>query len=897
MRIKSMISQMPFFLRRSFPLLFILPFLIYLNSCSAVPICPIPIAKYAPKVEPLAEHEEIPLAESTLSSNNKDGTRSALMAMRGGRGICVRPKRFRKGFLKSLPPPKLKLGVLEFYVPPPRFSPPKAGDKHYFNFEVTPKFEEASNLYLCGKGDEAIKVADQMLANPNDDPKLKWQASYLKVMILSMMGRNDLAEKETRNLEKLENIIMGSNFGSWAVRAEIRYWAGDIDGAITDVVPIINALGDWRFPTTYNSPPLDQVNLANITASHVRATMILGLALVAKDLYEDAIPWLELANQTMNNVMFVNRHPLYGLYFPAYQELFYDRGLTLAALGMVLMSQNPDSKRAQEMFEHAQEYFDAMGYLAGKVLAKAFKTQALLVAGRYEDVVEQAGAGLELAEKAELLNFIWRLELQRGQALIKLDRWKEAEKSFRRAQTVVDLISGTMATDKAKVRFGAGKEAITENLVKIDIRKKDFDTLFKDLERGHARAFVAMMANRVVASGREQKITAEIRELDRKILVERQKKNAIASKINIETNHEIAFLKKRVALVAKLRQRDPELADAFAVSAIELKDVQACLADGQVIIYTLPVTGNEPICLMFISSKNVHLETLDLNVSELRANIEAFTQSIMETDIVTQNATIEILRKNLKIAKWGKFRSAYVVPSGDFHFIPWAAFDIDFPISVLPIGGWVVRTPKTFKGSTKQASLIGDPYFGGLLPQLPGAQLEAETVARLYNTNPLIGKKATEENLRSDVGEGVKVLHFATHAIYDPVYPLQSSLILTDGSKAFPLTAEKLFKNPIQSHLVVLSACETGMGQVISGDDLLGLTRSFYMGGAHSVVSSLWPVADKPTQIFMNALHENLRSGDIGKAWLIARDVVKEKGFPPSAYGAFNLGGKLHFIR
>ncbi|HAJ27668.1 MAG TPA: hypothetical protein DCG53_10565, partial [Syntrophus sp. (in: bacteria)] len=131
----------------------------------------------------------------------------------------------------------------------------------------------------------------------------------------------------------------------------------------------------------------------------------------------------------------------------------------------------------------------------------------------------------------------------------------------------------------------------------------------------------------------------------------------------------------------------------------------------------------------------------------------------------------------------------------------------------------------------------------------------------------------------------------ATHALFDPHAPLQSAVILTTGNKPLPLTAEKLYDKPLPARLVVLSACETGMGQVIAGDDLLGLVRSFYLGGATTVVSSLWPVDDEATRLFMEIFHEKSREGDFGAAWLAARDTLKNLGYHPADYGAFTLGG------
>jgi tetratricopeptide (TPR) repeat protein len=237
-------------------------------------------------------------------------------------------------------------------------------------------------------------------------------------------------------------------------------------GAGLDAAQVLQAIGDWRFPTSYGSPPMDQIDLANVTTAQMRASIILGLVLISKGYYEEALPWLRLANQTMNNVMFVNRHPLYGLYFPTYQEIFYGRGMALLALGTNLLILDPDSKEGLDVFDHSYEYFSAMGYQAGNVIAGTFKTNAYFLAKDYQRAANQAETTLELAEKTESLTNIWRLELLRGESLLKLGHQDIAEKALRRAQSIVDLISGTMVSDKAKIRFGTGKEAITKALAR-----------------------------------------------------------------------------------------------------------------------------------------------------------------------------------------------------------------------------------------------------------------------------------------------------------------------------------------------------------------------------------------------------------------------------------------------
>jgi CHAT domain-containing protein len=232
----------------------------------------------------------------------------------------------------------------------------------------------------------------------------------------------------------------------------------------------------------------------------------------------------------------------------------------------------------------------------------------------------------------------------------------------------------------------------------------------------------------------------------------------------------------------------------------------------------------------------------------------------------------------------------YIVPSGPLYFMPWGALDVNRPVVVLPTGSWLTR-PQGHLYAAGSATVIGSPELGSNWDTLPGAREEAERVGKLYGVNPLLGARATEVAIRKSIGDGVSVLHLATHGLFDPRNPLASAILVSSPDGSSSITAARLFEAPLKADLVVLSACETGLGQATAGDDFLGLARSFYLGGARAVVNSLWPVYDKPTQTYMTVFHQKARNGNLGQAWLAARDALKAAGLPPSIYGAFILGG------
>jgi CHAT domain-containing protein len=130
-----------------------------------------------------------------------------------------------------------------------------------------------------------------------------------------------------------------------------------------------------------------------------------------------------------------------------------------------------------------------------------------------------------------------------------------------------------------------------------------------------------------------------------------------------------------------------------------------------------------------------------------------------------------------------------------------------------------------------------------------------------------LGAEATEERAKA-IGKDVRYLHFATHGLLDEQSPLSSALALTppgdaaEGRDNGLLQAWEIFERVrLDADLVVLSACQTGLGKEMGGEGLVGLTRAFQYAGARSVLASLWSVADTSTADLMTKFYSFLRHG------------------------------------
>jgi CHAT domain-containing protein len=151
------------------------------------------------------------------------------------------------------------------------------------------------------------------------------------------------------------------------------------------------------------------------------------------------------------------------------------------------------------------------------------------------------------------------------------------------------------------------------------------------------------------------------------------------------------------------------------------------------------------------------------------------------------------------------------------------------------------------------AALVLACSAGGALPYVRD---EGQAVIQALGGQLLVDERATLVKLRSQAGS-CRVLHLAAHGEFRPDEPLFSSLRLADGH----LSTLDVFDLELCCSLVTLSACETALGTVGAGDELMGLSRAFLYAGTPSLVLSLWKVEDRSTAALMGRFYEALRQG------------------------------------
>lgn len=218
----------------------------------------------------------------------------------------------------------------------------------------------------------------------------------------------------------------------------------------------------------------------------------------------------------------------------------------------------------------------------------------------------------------------------------------------------------------------------------------------------------------------------------------------------------------------------------------------------------------------------------------------------------------------------------------------------------------------SYRGNENKPVESGEFTRSGIA-RLPGTQKEIdliETMAEASNLkiNVLTDAEANESKVKDLSSPGI--LHLATHGEFDQLSKvdtyLKSKLILAGAADSEPFLATDYEKyedgfltayevtqlDLLNTRLVVLSACETGLGEIQSGEGVWGLQRAFQLAGVKTVMGSLWKISDEATVTFMETFYKKyLTNSDIYAAYQEAMSTTKQRYPHPYFWGAFTLVG------
>lgn len=287
---------------------------------------------------------------------------------------------------------------------------------------------------------------------------------------------------------------------------------------------------------------------------------------------------------------------------------------------------------------------------------------------------------------------------------------------------------------------------------------------------------------------------------------------------------------------------------------------------------------------IYVITKNEFKVHRIKNTGKIELSIQNFLTGINQRNqkLYADNAwyLYNALIKSVQLPK--QINRLIIIPDGKLSYVPFEAFIKNPPenknyagLSYL-LRDYVIQyhiSATLMVENASQARPQQANVFGAFAPvefnsslnvsALVNSESEVKAAASLMDGDYMLRGQATEAIFKNTVSH-YTVLHLATHTIIDDQNPLQSKILFFSAGDSLNdgvLHNYELYNIKLKAKLVTLSACNTGVGKITYSEGVMSLARAFMYAGSPGLIMTLWPTADKASQVIMNAFYKELATG------------------------------------
>ena len=575
-------------------------------------------------------------------------------------------------------------------------------------------------------------------------------------------------------------------------------------------------------------------------------------------------------------------------------------------------------EKAKAAYEEALAVYTKAGDAEGQVKALCAISELVLLSPQKQEALGHALRAVELADKhakrcvsqparARAREFRWLAWLCRARAERALGQKERALASY---DSAINQFEGMwwarhIITEAGALASRERAQAGYKEYIDLLIERGQFESAYNLAEQGKSRTALTFTGARRAASPiKDSKQEAVIGEPSQAAARPRTQPPSSSS-----TPARQAKPEKEIK-DAEYEKQEKQVRDEIANARDRLvwthiataEQLKKQMAEDQMVLAQFSLGESRSFVWLFARGE-VHFAILPA-----REEIERWVRSYLETLFSAPNHLFiedEIAKARAKgaalfttllggvSAHLEPGQRLIVVPDGLLHYLPFEALihngnylvedhEISYSTSASLLGLWQGPGGQGVNADQMELLAIGDPDFeprspkrsnmrqspvtrGSGLGQLPMSRDEVQHISGLFPTGRrkmLIGKESTEAAVKREALYHYRRLHFATHSLIDEQHPLRSAVVLTSGGgEDGLLDVREISELDLDCDLVVVSACQTGRGKLLSGEGVIGLSRAFLYAGARSVIVSLWNVTDNSTGQLMKSFYQQVTDG------------------------------------
>lgn len=518
---------------------------------------------------------------------------------------------------------------------------------------------------------------------------------------------------------------------------------------------------------------------------------------------------------------------------------------------------------------------------------------------------------LVIGEKLQHAQVVQRASSQIGDVFLQTGRPSEAIPYYKKAIDTIESTRSLLESEELRTTFFEDKGQIYGGIILAHVGAKNVAEAFNYSERARSRAFLDILGSKVRLT-RSGALLEEERALQASISTLKAKREEGGAEDEEgavdreQPRQELeAALKAYTDFLSKVRKENKEQASLMNIEPLTLKQLQELLEPGVTVLEYFVLRGRA--VLWVVEKDQVNFVRLPLNRSELISKVGALRDSVYQVGEKEKFKTLsQELYKDLIEPALSHIRGKelLIIPHEVLHYLPFQALLSDkgryliqdYPIYYLSSASLMQFTRekrRASKGSGETVLVMGNPSLGDEAYDLRFAEREAREIAWVYPKSAVYLKSEATKPRAVAASSDYDILHFAVHGELNQDDPLGSGLLLASGGKGDgKLKASEIFSLNLKADTVVLSACETGLGKITSGDEIIGLSRAFIYAGTPSVITTLWKVNDRASYELMREFYTNLRTKKKAEALRQAQLKIIEAYPEPFFWAAYGLTGE-----
>lgn len=584
-------------------------------------------------------------------------------------------------------------------------------------------------------------------------------------------------------------------------------------------------------------------------------------------------------------------------------------GLTFLRLGEIFLGQHqPDSALSQ--FRKASVSFESCSSREGITRATLFMTRAFLDMKKPQSAAETLDKANSSNKNPDL---VWQIYFLQGMYQEATGDTNLAVAAYQKAIEEIESFRSRFSTDELKSSYMNNKMEVYDHLIRLLQEKGNISEAFSYAERGKARAFLDLLNNKKVGQKSESPsplIEKEQALSTKMVLLKQQYNQSLLSDDSQETNRssrqviseELTRTQEQYAqLLLEIKLSNPAYQSLISVDPAEMQEIQDSMNPSEVLLEYW--TGSANSIIWLIRSNTVEAITIPKSAADIDKFVDNFREAIQ-----SQSAAVKSLAQKgyqwllLPIASMIHDQDVIgIIPHGSLHLLPFQAL-MDSKGKYLVEKNNLFYTPSAtiYLENKKKPAIQGDNLLAmalgtlniGLFSPLPGTRQEVDDISRIWKDCKVTIAAQSTEALVKKTASQYQYLHLATHGYFNEAQPVFSFLLLAPSDQEDgQLTVNEVFGLNLNARIVVLSACQTGVGKINAGDEMVGLSRAFLYAGSRSVLASLWSVSDESTAALMAAFYSALKDHNQNEALSLAEKIIMKRWPDPYYWAPFQIIG------